>query len=82
MTDLVIVSMHEKGFPQGDLYIDCGDMPIEEFNELGAVPDGWFSLNKGMTLEDARAEATKRYPGAKIVDAEDEDDDEDDSEDS
>lgn len=78
--DLVIISMHEKGFPQGDLHIGHGDTPADEFNCLGRAADGWFSLNRGATLEMARAHARKLYPEANIVDAKtDEDDDDEDT---
>lgn len=76
--DLVIISMHEKDFPQGDLHFGHGDTPACEFNCLGRSADGWFSLARGDTLEMAREHARKQWPSANIVDAETEEDDDDD----
>ncbi len=78
MRDLVIVSMHEKGFPQADFYYGMGEMPQSEIEQIGPVPDIWFSLHRGDTLEMAKAKATAKWPTAKIVEAADEEDDEND----
>lgn len=72
MTDLVIISMHEKGFPQADMYADCGDMAADEFEAIGNAPDDFFTLRKGDTLEAAWRMARNRWPSAKIVEAADE----------
>lgn len=76
--DLAIVSMHEKGFPQGDFYEGCGDMPAMEFEALGMAPDDFFTLKRGDTLASAMEFARQRWPTAKVVEA---DEDEDESED-
>lgn len=76
MADLVIVSMHEKGFPQGDLYLGHGDTPPMEFEALGLSPDAWFSLKRGQPIDAARQHAKKLWPDAKIVEADDGEDDE------
>ncbi len=80
MPDLVIVSMHEKGFPQADMYRDCADIPAAEFEELGLVPDDFFTLKKGDTTHMAVIKAKERWPGAwveTILDLDDEHEDED-----
>lgn len=69
--DLVVVSMHERGFPQGDLYCGCGDMGPSEFEALGTVPDSFFTLARGRTIEDAVAHARGRWPEALVVVADD-----------
>ena len=70
---LVIVSMHEKGFPTADFYFGLGAMPADEFEQLGAAPDMWFSMHKGDTLEAAKTKAAAKWPEAKIVVCEDDD---------
>lgn len=79
MTDLVIVSMHEKGFPQADMYRDVAEMPAWEFEATGMAPDDFFTLKRGDTLADAMTKASERWPGAKIVEADDGDNDEEES---
>ena len=75
MTDLVIVSMHEKGFPQADFYEGCGDMGAMEFGALGKAPDGFFTMRRGDSLDAAKAKAAEHWPSAKIVEADDEEED-------
>lgn len=75
MRDLVIVSMHEKGFPQADFYADAGDISADEFNMLGISPDSFFTMKRGETLEAAFAKARKKWPGANVMAAEPEEDD-------
>ena len=72
MADLVVVSMHEKGFPQADYYLDCGDLSADDFEELGAAPDSYFTMRRGDSIEQALAKATAKWPNAKIVIAADE----------
>lgn len=72
--DLVVISMHEKGFPTADLYIDC--LPEEEVEE-GTVPDGFFTLKRGDSIEQACAHARSRWPGATVMIAEEPSDDDD-----
>lgn len=74
MTDLVIVSMHERGFPQADIYEGCGDMDPNEFSCLGRSPDGFFTMSKGDTLDAAKEKARRKWPGANVVEAAEEDD--------
>lgn len=66
MSDLAIVSRHEKGFPQADFYKDCGDMEAEEFELLGATPDDFFTMKREDSLAMASAIASVRWPGVKI----------------
>lgn len=76
--DLAIVSMHEKGFPQGDLYEGCGEMGSMEFEALGKSPDDFFTMVRGSTIEDARAYAQRRWLTARVVDAAEDNDEMDD----
>ena len=69
--DLVIVSMHEKGFPQADLY--CKPPDGHFFGELSA-PDDFFTMKNGDTLEMASISASVKWPGASISFAEEEPD--------
>lgn len=78
--DLVIVSMHEKGFPQADYYQGCGDMDAIEFRCLGKSPDGFFTMKRGDTLEAAFDKARKEWPAALIVPGETDDDEVEDEE--
>lgn len=78
MTDLVIVSMHEKGFPQADFYAEAADMPTWEFEATGMAPDDFFTLGRGNTIDEAIDQARVRWPDAKIVQAA-EDEEEDDT---
>lgn len=75
--DLVIVSMHEKGFPQADLYKGLGEISASEFEALGPVADDFFTMKRGDTLLDATAKAMAKWPGANVVEAYREEDDED-----
>jgi hypothetical protein len=75
MPDLVIVSMHENGFPIADLYRDCGDMPADEFERLGMAPDGFFTMKKGDSLNQAIAKAKDKWPEAVVCLAGDDGDD-------
>lgn len=71
--DLVIVSMHEKGFPSADLYIGTNwDDDLE-----GVCPDGFFTMKRGDTIEAAVAKAKEKWPDARVMIAEEpENDDE------
>ena len=74
MTDLVIVSMHVKGFPQADLFLGCADMSASEFESVGPSPDDFFTMVRGTSLEGAFIAASKRWPQAKVVYATQDDD--------
>lgn len=72
--DLAIVSMHEKGFPMGDLYLGQGRVDATVFNNMGLSPDSWFSLKRGDTLEMAADHARAIWPNALVVPARVDDD--------
>lgn len=78
MSDLVILSMHDHGYPQADMYQGCGEMPAIEFEALGMAPDDFFTLRRIDTIADAWTKARERWPGAKIVEAADEADEDED----
>ncbi|MCK9549148.1 hypothetical protein [Aquamicrobium sp.] len=63
--DVVVVSFHEKGFWQGDLYVDARDWDDHDWSN-GAVPDGFFTMKRGCTEDEAVAKAEKTWPGARI----------------
>ena len=69
--DLAIISRHEKGFWQGDLYLDA---PQEGMEEMGLAPDAFFTLTALASEDDARRRAAELWPTAKIVVAEDDED--------
>lgn len=72
--DLVIVSMHEKGFPCADLYIGANwDDDLE-----GVSPDGFFTMKRGDTLDAAYKKAHEKWPGARVMIAADDDSETDD----
>lgn len=74
MSDLVVISMHGKGFPSADLYRDEGD-GLPNFLEDDRTPDGFFTLKRGDTLQAAFMKAKQKWPDAVIVFAPDEEDD-------
>lgn len=74
--DLVIVSMHVKGFPQADFYAGHGEMASDEHERIGASPDDFITLIRGSTIEDAERAAERRWPGSRIVRGRDDDDEE------
>lgn len=76
MTDLVIVSMHEKGFPQADMYRDAAEIPADEFEAMGRAPDDFFTMSRRDCPHDAVIKAKERWPGAFVVTVLDDPDDE------
>lgn len=74
--DLVIVSMHEKGFPQADIYMGMAKYDARQFRCIAPSPDGFFTMKRGATIEQAFDKARAKWPNAMIVPAEVEDDDE------
>lgn len=77
MSDLAIVSMHEKGFPMVDLYVGYGETDPMEFEAISPSPDSYFTMKRGNTLEAAFAKAQHEWPDAKAVYAAEDDDDND-----
>jgi hypothetical protein len=74
MSDLVIISMHEKGFPQADFYAGWGKMSSLEFASVSPSPDSFFTMKRGDKLSDAHEKAQRTWPGSIIKTAIDEDD--------
>ena len=64
MADMIVVSMHEKGFPCADLYRDVGGWNEDDWE--GACPDAFFTMKRGDTLEQAAARAKMKWPGADV----------------
>lgn len=57
--DLVIVSMHERGFPQADLYLGMAKYSATEFLAISPSADSFFTMKTGDTLEMAIEKARK-----------------------
>jgi len=74
MSDLVVISMHGKGFPCADLYRDQGD-GLPNLLEDDPMPDCFFTLKRDDTLQMAFMKAKQKWPDAVIVFAADEEDD-------
>lgn len=75
--DIVLISMHEKGFWQADLYLNGCELPAGDWAAIGPSPDEFITLKKGATMLDAMHKARVRWPLARIdlaaaVDGEDE----------
>ena len=75
MADLVVVSMHEKGFPQADMYRGAAEIPADEFETIGMAPDDFFTMSKADSPHDAVIKAKERWPGAFVVTVLDDPDD-------
>jgi hypothetical protein len=66
MSDLVIISKHEKGFWQADFYKGGGEIPSADWDEIGPSPDDFFTLKLGQSALDAVRRAKEKWPGALI----------------
>ena len=77
MADLVIVSMHEKGFPQADFYRSAAEIPAAEFEVMGLAPDEFFTMKIGDSPHDAVQKAKLRWPGSFVVSVLDDPEDDD-----
>lgn len=64
--DLVIISKHEKGFWQADLYLEGCGIPADEWELIGPVPDGFFTMKRGQTMLEAMHKAKEKWPNARI----------------
>lgn len=73
MRDVVVISLHEKGFWQADLYRDASELENEQWD--GLSPDAYLTRKRGGDMQDAIAKASSFWPGAEIRIAQDEDDD-------
>lgn len=76
MTDVAVISFHEKGFWQGDLYLDASEWTRHDW-ENGPTPDDFFTMKRGENLSAAKAHAKERWPNADIREAAEDEDDED-----
>lgn len=74
MSDLVVISMHQKGFPSADFYRGEGE-GLPNLWEDEPAPDAFFTLKRGDTLQAAFMKAKQKWPDAVIVFAPDEEDD-------
>lgn len=79
VTDLVIISRHEKGFWQADFYAGASHLAGDEIEQLGLVPDSFRTFLRGITLEEAKALSATRWPNAEVKVALDEEDEEEES---
>lgn len=78
MVDVVVVSMHEKGFWQADLYKGAAEWDRSDWLN-GNAPDGFFTMPSGpdTNLSDVKAKAAATWPGADIREAAEDDEDDD-----
>jgi hypothetical protein len=72
-TDYAVISMHEKGFWQIDVYCGMDEPPVE-----GDVPDHFKTCRVGEPIDVARAWAKSWFPQAEVLIAEDDEPDEED----
>ena len=64
--DLVIISKHDKGFWQADLYRDGCAIPSADWEEIGPTPDAFFTMRRGQSSMDAMHKAQEKWPSALI----------------
>lgn len=78
MKDIVIISAHERGFWQADLYRDASDWDQWMWNS-SPEPDGFFTMpdHPDVNLSTVRARTAEKWPEAEIREVLDSDDDED-----
>lgn len=63
--DLVVVSLHEKGFWMADLYIGMNAPPDpRDWND--AAPDDFITMSVGGQPEQCVVRARVKWPGARI----------------
>jgi hypothetical protein len=74
MKDYAIISLHEKGFWQVDVYWKMEEPPVE-----GDSPDHFKTCKIGEDIGRAKEWAKNWYPNAEILIAEDEDYEDDDA---
>lgn len=75
MKDYAVVSLHEKGFWQVDVYWKMEQPPIE-----GDVPDHFKTCKIGEDLQAPLLWCHNWYPNAEVLIADDEEDEDDQSE--
>ncbi|MBF0247037.1 MAG: hypothetical protein HQL36_03035 [Alphaproteobacteria bacterium] len=61
----LIISMHPKGFPNADYYID-GEHFTDFDWQNGVVPDGYMTGKKGESLTDFEVQAIENFPDANV----------------
>jgi hypothetical protein len=67
--DLAIISLHEKGFWQADLYLGAGSMTSSEFEAISPSPDDFITMARGEPAEACIATAKEQWPDAVVVEA-------------
>lgn len=75
--DVAVISLHEKGFWQADLYRDASELTNDEWE--GVAPDAFLTRKKGSDMQDAIDHACRFWPAAEIRIARDDEEDEDES---
>jgi hypothetical protein len=53
MPNLAIISLHEKGFWQADLYLDASHLRGDEMEQMGLAPDGFRTFKRDGTEREA-----------------------------
>lgn len=69
MADVAVISQHERGFWQADLYLGAAEWTVDEW-ESGCAPDDFCTAP---TRGEVEAEAKRAWPGAALRDAADDD---------
>ena len=64
--DLAIVSLHEKGFWQVDLYTEASHLSGDEMEQMGLLPTAFKTFKKGGDAQEAVNFAKKHWPQAVI----------------
>jgi hypothetical protein len=63
--DTALVTLHEKGFWQADLFCGAVDWDDRDWED-GTPPDDFFTLKVGQSMEDAFARAREKWPGVQV----------------
>jgi hypothetical protein len=71
MSDIVIISLHERGFWCADFWQGYGDVPADEFEQIAPSPDGYLSRP---TMAEAESDARMTWPEARIEFAQEDED--------
>jgi len=74
MKDYAVISQHEKGFWQIDVYWKMDEPPVE-----GDVPDHFKTCKTGEPMDAAALWAKTWYPNAEVLIVEDEEPDDEDA---
>jgi hypothetical protein len=76
VADLAIVSLHEKGFWQADLYHDASHLRGDEMEQMGLCPDAFCTFKRGGNVEEASIWVKANWPQAEVKVVEEIEDDE------